>query len=392
MKSFILLKPKLIQIDSILPLLFQLRAEGIEAKPNFIAPNRKTFDLIQRNPVLYDAIAHLGGTLQCLSNRKNRFLRVAANLPILFPYLLEKVISVETARDFSILTSLLSGFNRWVWKGKRVFCHLSNQPIRQYKAAVDSFVAITEVRTEKMVHGYDVVILSHDKEEFEETNDARIDSRSTVIRVGYTRGLESWRRYLEQRAADYFPEEVKGEYLFFAVPVMSGGVRGEENEPFDVLFEEALSVLREYNDRITTVFRPHPATDLKKMDAIIQRTGYRNYIVTYVHPTLMMSRAKFVMSIGATSLLSDAYFLKKATLEYSHYDHRYLEITGGQSLLFEHADHFINRNPQKLKETVDKLLDPDTPIVRDDEFIRKEFRLVGSEELRRQLGFFDSKA
>jgi hypothetical protein len=213
-----------------------------------------------------------------------------------------------------------------------------------------------------------------------------------VIRVGYTRGLESWRRYLEQRAADYFPKEVKGEYLFFAVPVMSGGVRGEENEPFDVLFEEALSVLREYNDRITTVFRPHPATDLKKMDAIIQRKGYRNYIVSYVHPTLMMSRAKFVMSIGATSLLSDAYFLKKPTLEYSHYDHRYLEITGDQSLLFEHADHFINRDPKKLKETVDKLLEPETPIVRDDEFIRKEFRLVGSEELRRQLGFFDSKA
>jgi hypothetical protein len=185
---------------------------------------------------------------------------------------------------------------------------------------------------------------------------------------------------------------VAGDYLFFAVPVMSGGVRGEQNEPFDVLFEEVLTVLKNYNDRIATVFRPHPATDLKKMEGIIQRTGYRNYIVSYVHPTLMMSRAKFVMSIGATSLLSDAYFLKKPTLEYSHYDRRYLDLTGGQSLLFEHADHFINRSPGKLRETIDRLLEPQTQIVRDDEFIRKEFRLVGSEELRRHLWFLDSKA
>lgn len=386
MKWFVLLKPKLIQLDNILPLIFELKEAGLNMKLRFVAPNRETYALIRKNPVLYDAIGSLGGTLSRLSSNSNRILRLLTNLVVLKAYLFHKVISVETAVDYSPLTTLLARFNRRVWKGSRILTQLTNQPARQLKAVSESISAIVTRKAGRQVRGYDFVFLSHSPETHEEANRIVFDPGCSILQVGYTRGLKRWQEYLREYPASLSKDD-SGEYIFFLVPGLGVGVPGEDSAPSEEIFEESLSVLKAFNGEIRTIFRPHPVTDLQKMEKILVRSAYGNYQVSFLHPMVLMGKAKFVMSNGPSTLLSDAYFMGRPTVEYSHYDSRYLGITGGRSLVYDHADFFINRDPARLREVVENLLKGRAEIRREPGVLSRDFPTMGTDEVKEKLGF-----
>ena len=388
MKCLILLKPKLIQLDNILPIVFELKATGIELRPRFVAPNKTTFALIQRNPVLCDAIRDVNGTLSHLSSHPVRFLRVLPNLFVLRSFLFHKVISVETSVDYSPLTTLLSRWNRKVRGGKRVLALLTNQPARQFTANAESHEAIRRKRVVKRVRDYDHVIVSHSKSEIEAAGQVCLDPSCHVTRVGYTRGLPAWQRYVNESASRHLESLEGNDYFLFLVPGLGLGIPGETCAPSAVVFEECLSVLRDYNDRLVTVFRPHPVTDMRKMKEILDRTQYRNYMVSYIHPAILIRNARFVMTNGPSTLLSDAYFMSKPTLEYTDYDPRFLEASGGRSLAFDHSDSFINRDPEKLRRVFEGHLEGNGRVQRDPEKLRREFPRLKPEEIRKELWFF----
>lgn len=130
MKStlMVILKPKLITLDNILPLIFELKATGHGwRRMLFVFPSVVDYRIFQRNRFLVDSVKHVGGTTVYLNKGKLRFI----NLWKLRHYLTGKVISAENTVNVGYLISLLANINRRIWKGKRILCYLPNYPIKQ---------------------------------------------------------------------------------------------------------------------------------------------------------------------------------------------------------------------------------------------------------------------
>ena len=139
------------------------------------------------------------------------------------------------------------------------------------------------------------------------------------------------------------------------------------------MIEESLEVMKKYNNKIKTVFKPHSITDLGKIREILDKVGYSNYVIDYSHPMVLSSNAKFVFGNVFSSIMCMAYYLGKPTVEYAQYDPELLERIGGQSLGGKFCDFFINRNRQKLDEVLHRLINGGIEVKRDPEFMRENY-------------------
>jgi hypothetical protein len=131
-----------------------------------------------------------------------------------------------------------------------------------------------------------------------------------------------------------------------------------------------------------TVFKLHSNTDIDKAIEIINLTGYRNYIISYLHPWLMMKNAKFTFSYTPSAITIDAHFLGCPTVEYAHYDSRFYKYNKGQPMYLDSVDFFIHRDPKQLEMVLKKLIYEDIKIQREPHKLRNDFPVLSHDEIR----------
>lgn len=387
MEYVILLKGKLIHLDNLLPLILQLKEMAILRRPRFIAPDRATYETIRRNETLYDAILEIGGTLRYLNRYRNLALRLLFNVIALREYLYRKVISVETALNYSRLTSFLIVLNRRIWGGLRVLSQVSNESYEEARLKNSARWIIKGKGEVRAVRDYDQLWLSHAKEQYEEIENTRVEGEIPVIQVGYTRGLQAWEEFLKKNESRYLPPHVERNFIFFIVGGLGVGIRGEDCVTRDVVFEESLSVLKEFSHKIVTVFKPSAVTEVDTMKKLLDGVGFKNYIVSYAHPIILIDRSRFVMGNGPSTLMTDAFYRGKPTVEYTHYDSRRLVLTGGRSLASDHVSFFINRDKDELRRVLDRLIHSEEPLERERERPKDEFLVLTPEEIQAKFDF-----
>jgi hypothetical protein len=373
----------IVTLDDILPLIFELRATGIVSRPIFVAWNRQTFEFIKKNVVLYDGIHELGGRLTCLGKYRNRYLNQLYNLFILRKYLYRRILTIETWEVGNLWLTLLSRLNRKIWKGRIIKSLIFNRPFRMAKNVQDNYrvlKGLSEVRR-RTVKDCDVVLLSHTKEQHEEIYNERLVLDCPLIQVGYTRGLTEWQTFLNRNIDRYLSDKISPQYFFFVLTYMGTWQPGEDCLPADELLRECLLVMKEFNDEILTVFKPHQNTEMDKFQEILDAVGYRNYVISYEHPLVLMKRAKFTFSYTGSSVLIDAYFSGCPTVEYAHYDSRFFEFNQGRPRYLESVDFFIHRDRAKLREVLIDLIRKDIHVERDPKKIGEDFPVMTREEV-----------
>ena len=374
-------------LDEVLPLIFELKKAGLASKPLFIANNRQTYEYLRKNIVLYEGIHSIGGRLSYLYRYKNSYMNQIYNIIVLRKYLYKKVISVETYDIGNLLVSLLMAYNRKILKGKRIKSLLFNRP---YEQSINNLEIYRIVRGEsekkeageRVLNGYDGIIMSHTKEQYEVIYNQKLITDCPAIRVGYTRGLLEWQRFLDKNTSRYFPEEIKGPYFFFNLNRVCRWMKEEDCAPSGEIFKESLLILKNFNDDIMTVFKPHNNTDVDKAVEIIKSTGYKNYIISYSHPSLLIKNAKFTFSYTASSISVEAYYLGCPTVEYTHYDSRFFKWNKWRPLYLDSVDFFIHRDPKQLKIVLEKLIYEDIKIQREPHKLRNGFPVLSHDEIR----------
>ncbi len=300
---YIVFIKNILHLDDILPLILELKKAGMVSQPLFITHNREIYEYLRKNIVLYEGIISIDGRLSCLSRYKNRYINQIYNIIVLRKYLYKKVISIETsANGGSLLISLLVSYNRKVLKGKIIKSLIRNRPVEQGRNMVE-YYRIAKGEPEKkesekrVVKGCDYILLSHTKEQFERIFNQNLITDCPIINVGYTRGLPEWYRYLDKNESRYIPGEIKKPFLFFNLSRTGRWITGEDSPPLDQILKECLLVLKKFNDDIMTVFKPHSKTDMDKAIAIIESTGYSNYVFSYSHPWLMIKTRNLLFLI-----------------------------------------------------------------------------------------------
>ena len=205
----------ILYLDDILPLIFELKKADIISHPLFIAKDKKAYEFIKKNLVLYDGIYSIGGELACLNKYKNRYINQLVNIFILRKYFYKKVVTIEACSNTAVF--ILSAFNRKVWKGKKIKSKILNRPFRQAKNNIRYYRAIRgnfEVK-EEIIKGYDRILLTHTRSQYEEINNVKLNSNCPIVHVGYTRGLKEWRNFLDEKRDPYVSRQIKAPYFFF---------------------------------------------------------------------------------------------------------------------------------------------------------------------------------
>ena len=388
MDCIVLLK-SIIYLDDILPLVFELKKIGFVSSPIFVATNKKQYEFLRKNVVLCDGISHVGGRLTTLNAYGNRYIRNLHNIFVLRKYFYKRVLTIEVAFAKSFWVSVLSVLNRKVWKGKIMGTWLHNKPYNQLHNNV-MYIRTVKENFEVMdivARGYDAVLLSYTKEQYEKlTLERLITANAKVIQVRNTRRLNEWISFLENNRGKYLPKELKRPYVFFPLSIIGKHIKGEDCLSSTDKLKEVLLVLKEFNNDILTVFKPHHKTDLDGVKEIIRLVGFRNYIVSYAHPLLLIKQAKFTLSYHSTSVLIEAYLSGCPTVEYAHYDSRFFEYNEGRSRYLECVDYFIHRDKEQLRGVLKKLIYEEVIQVKRDLIKRKkDFPILSNKEIKERF-------
>ena len=376
-------------MDDILPLIFELKKIGVVSHTIFVANNMKTYGYIKENIVLYDGISSVGGSLTFFNRFNNRYLNLLFNIFILRKCLYQKNISIEMYRVDKWISILLA-CSRKVWKGKRIYSWIYNRPFRQARNIVKYYELIgrgKDYSNGEWLKRYDCALLSFSRDQHEVVYGRKLTTDCSLVEMGYTRALGEWKRYLATNAARYIPNEIKTPYIFFSIDSFGNWAPKSDHASYGEKFEECLNVLKDINDDIMTVFKPNPRTDVSKAYEILNLVGYKNYIISYAHPLILIDRAKFFFACHPTSLLIDAYFHGCHTVEYAHYDRRFYDYNKGQPMFLECVDSFIYRDVEKLKRVLNELVYNDIPVERDFNRLHESYPILTSQDIKEKFNW-----
>lgn len=388
MDFIILLKPKLYHLDNILPLLFELKKAEILTTSIFVAPNKKTFDIIRKNFLLFEGIQRVGGRLTYINRFSSYLLRNLYNLFILRKYFYCKIVSIDTSVNYSGATDFLSSFNQKFWGGKRILSQIRNWPAwRDLMCSLGIDMLLGEERKEKILNAnvYDYAFLSHSREELYKSSKIFLSPDTLDVNVGYTRGLAEWSKFLEMKVDRFLSDIGNKTYFFYNIGSHGISWPGSKVKTVDIIRQECLLVLKEYNESILTVFKPHPNTKIEEVKDLLADIDYKNYIISYTHPHVLLRNARFLLCHGPSTLHTDAYYMGCPTLEYTHYDPRLLKMTGGESTASYFVDFFINNDAAKLREALEELICGNNKTHRPSKTLNKDFQVFSHEAICSQL-------
>jgi hypothetical protein len=375
-------------LDDLLPLFFELKKIGKLSKVLFIARNRQLFEYIEKNKVLYDGIDSINGRVEYFSNHKNKFVRLLLDAYLLKDLLFNKIIYFDTY--YYRLASIISNFNCKVWGGRKIKCIILPWPYR-YAINTVKFLKANTKQDKKniIIKDYDSILLSQPKEQFERISNVNLVTNCRITQLGYTRGLREWRNFLERNIDRYLDKEIERPFIFFPLGFIHRDhkqqMKGLDSMSICELLKECLLVLRDFNDDIVTVFKPHSKTDVGTVQDILEDVGFDNYIFSYVHPVVLAKRAKFMLTTFSSTLLLQAYYERCMTVEYAHYYSKFFELNNGQSRYLDAVDYFIHRDREKLRQVLKKAIYSNIEIKRSSEVLETVFPVLSSKEIEEKF-------
>ena len=417
MQLVLLLKSKLIYLDNVLPLTFSLVSEGFFESPILVLSSPSQQRQVEMNRDLIAAIEEISAKLICLNKYNSALLnkiynvytlRFLARRPCI---VLECALGIapkaksQSANRWGRLIRFLGSLNRKVFGGIWLLAAIDVRPPRITErldafaaatAEVDrqnrkSTAASTTVKADPpadaasdFLKNYDGLLQSYPKQMGVASGSGTSPISRPTVYVGNTRRLEPWQRYLDRQgrvSAKRLPEP----YFFFALSTLLTPNPDHGNRYDDALVRSCLQLLKVHNNEIATVFKPHAVTDMQHFQWLLDELGYKNYIISYSHPMILMKNAKFCFSYYGTTLFLDAYFLGCPTVEFTRYDSRGLHITGDQSLLLDYVDYFSNGDEDRMQHMLHRIVHGDVTVERDPDRIEDDFTVRTSTEIAEEF-------
>jgi hypothetical protein len=358
---------KLISCDTIMPLVMEVAERcGGNAPIRLLTLDPDTYDAIQSNIVLRDAIAKVG-TLELIGRRSRGSL---------LDYLIHRVRSAK----------LLGGLVISALSGRAVFIHFRQllDPPLQFLSRInragtyfcesdswgenDLMVAISEisgprVRREQGPSSGALVgfqptwaWLSH-------------PSTASLPRYvfGPTRNRKLWLDYIRGRADADFAKAFREANIAESQSIISimlgyfGPMSFLRNgDSVLVRLRETLDILEEVAADVPVFLKPHVITDMNILREELGRRPNLRAIVTNLHPCMLATRSRAFIANYYSTTLADAFSLGVPTIEFSDYSARALEITNGRSMRPEYVSHFA-QDMGAAREAIRKVMSAPKP-------------------------------
>ncbi|MFC1822867.1 hypothetical protein ACFL9T_09190 [Thermodesulfobacteriota bacterium] len=388
-------KYKLIGIDSLLPLLMEIKVRLDNVNIIILYPDLETYYGIKKNNHIWKVLVNILNQRKIILRyriEKKTLLslmskvRSAVSLVLLvFIMMFRKNILIKTSdvipwhnKFVTFIKKISSTVEVYVFTLGLTSEHHALQQIghnlnheRMIKEKTSSDPKIDK-EWGKIYEKYDYFISSNPLKILKKVYDIDVDEKRH-IQIGYPRKLPRWYSYVEKEAAN---SRFKNQrcFVFFLSGVTDQKRYPMHDEPFySELIMEVLLVLKKYTSIIKTIFKPHIVTDINKMKEMLNEINYQNYEISYDHPMILSYNAEFVLGISYSTVFFDTYFLGKPIVLYTQYDPKLFQLLGGKSEGGEACDFFIHRDAKQLDTTIKRLTSSKVEITRDAEFMKTNF-------------------
>ena len=372
----VLTKEKLLSIDTIIPILLELKSRYPQINIIFFFPSKSNCEFVKKNVHLWACIESLNAQILA-PQRENRILILCFLIRLFIQLMFCKNIIIKFG-DTLFKQKQFFKYLRYVSK-TIVIQALILIPVIDFQKNLASIWSLRPKSKKKPQYIFGKIF--NEDSEYLLTSLSMNDLKryyqdditdENYIYTGYTRRLPKWEEFVDKAALSYLPIQNKKYFLYILTTM---GLRTNFlNEPLmSDLVKETLTLLKQFNPDIQTIFKPHPITDLKVLHEIIEEVGYSNYLIDYGHPSILSSKAEFVIGNTFSNTMYDAFYNKIPIIEYSSYDRKLLKLMGNGSRGGKCCDFFIDRNPLALKEIVLSLLKGGRTVIRDRSFLDTNF-------------------
>ena len=119
------------------------------------------------------------------------------------------------------------------------------------------------------------------------------------------------------------------------------------------LLNDTLDLILQNTDCIV-LLKPHPITDISRLNLIINRFNTKRVFITYNHVAVVSYYCNYALANYFSYAITDAWVNGIKTIEYTRYDEEVLNITNGGTLEPKYIDNFINNNPEEFIKQLKK--------------------------------------
>lgn len=357
----VFLNNKLISCDTILPLLYEAKAESDRRDVEFYCFNKQTSDAIQSNVILYNLINRLGSLILLTNQAPTRlglYIQRVRTFILVSRLSFLALIGRATFIHFKAL-------NEWPW---RVLYYMNRQ--RTYFSE-SSVVGFTEKENRLMaLQGVSPsspkrifasgLINFHKSWKILDHDDAK---KLHIYRFGSPRERQHWLTFIQDESDLYFEKEFLAarldnadEIIVFILGYM-GSLKFMKNpESMKMLFRETLFILSELRIDRPIFLKPHAVTDEKFIRELISDFPKLNIVITRLHPAVLATRARFFIANYYSNTFYDARVFGVPTIEYTEYSDELSHAMKGESIRPEFVTHFIPRDMEKLAHILSSIV------------------------------------
>jgi len=395
-------------IDNLLPLIMQVSSIGICNKITFVFtekedqsllvegedmfdPNPSIDILLQENSCLNEAIQSCGirvVTVPYISHRHSKlmvfWLRLVTLKKMSF-FLFGKVVSIGDR--FGGLISALIRFNKIVYGGsfiKNRLVPFDLETAVQNSSTLEKFFGRS--RGSFKVENCDAVVSTFTREEARQFQTVTGDQDIPVYKIGYARGGAVWHDMIVRNGRKNLEADIREKYVFYPLATLDRVESDGHVIDLEPSMVKVFKIFDKFAENLQIVFRYHPTTDRDKFASILQKSGLRNYAISYAHPHELIQNAQCTFSISGSSLFCDAFYLGSPVIHYIANDDLYFEKDENGNAVASHmqpvVDHFIVKDPGKLENVLrDLIATPPCSMKRSEEMLSKRFPFARDEEL-----------
>ena len=352
-KIIVFVKNKLMSLDTVIPILLEMKVSyGIHSE--IVVLDGMAYNAIQDNVVLRDINNNIGSVLFLAKGSKVKILRyINALIP------LSKIVIGCIKGDKIIHFGHLDVFPF------KIFSLLFNKNIYRMQGTAYNFDYPVKLQFRKnnpipVLAGKNLIICSDD---IKNTHFRNTGKEKTIYKIGETRTRKSWVEYINSKSEYYFSKyhadvDISSGFIVFIL----GGINREFTYN---LFLSTIEILKLSNNNIPILIKPHAYTNIDNLNKAI--AGLNLFYITYLHPSLLASRARVFISNGFSNTFGDAHTYGVRTIEYVNFtndDVEYAELSSEElkirskvSVEPKYVDYFINNDSDKLLKIMREVLD-----------------------------------
>jgi len=371
---YIFLNNKIISLDTIVPLILEVKKRNNLIKINFITFDFTTHQFIKKNKLLYKVVNEIGNMV-CLGREKNsnyftknflskyhyKRLNIIIHILKILPYFIKLIYNLIFFNVIFIHFRALNTFPLnllYYLNSNNTVLFSADSSGYSYKAynadiAIHEKVIDTNITSALTPKGKKVVSFSNYWPLLK--HPSLKTSKKYIIKSSHSR--KYWIDYLKNNFENMFKEDnnidIKNNYCLLLLGHIGTEVSGAKflkyKNSWTTIIEDILDIIHEEWPDLTILVKPHIITDMTLLNNILSKRKNTKTVITYLHPALVSVKSKFSIASYYTTAFQSIHDIGGITIEYTDQKEIYRKKLNYQSKRPEFTSYFFNDNEEGFR-------------------------------------------